>query len=293
MAYQGNLAEWLLSQKDKIDFGVTEYTWVEDFAPNYSDFGVRLGPEIIGRAIDRNPETALNKAIAEGIERATCLHNGLMRSTGVAAHPDREVAFLNAKRELIERIAFDWHFSQRQPFKKIEPQTSESRHVQKTFLEMGIEFLFFRLISPPELNVICATAFGKNFKRPFGAMFGFGCNEEAADAERAALFEALRNAAYYTQDHNTEDLPVTEFQKIVSPKFFDRFRLGLNLEYLKKIYFLFGDANSKPEWFPEITISQQEMPKAPMFESAPLIIMRADSDYQFQRASDELPSFMD
>ena len=292
MANKIDLIEWLLSQKDRVDFNVTEYTWIEDFAPEYSDFGVTLGQEI-GRAIDKDGEISLTKAIAEAIERTTCVHNGFTKSTGIAAHPDKNFAFENARRELIERVAFDLHFSQRIPFMKWEPRTMESKRSTATFTQMGIQFSFFKLISPLGFNVICAAALGENYARPFGAMFGFGCHEDSEQAELAALFELLRNAANCTHDEDIESLSVADFQKIPSPKFFDRFRLALNVPYSRKISFLFGGQGGAPEAaFPFIEIRREELAKPPELESAPITVMQAVSNYQFGGTSDALPSFM-
>jgi hypothetical protein len=293
MANQSNLAEWLLVQKDRIDFKITEYTWVEDYAPEYSDFGVVFGNEIFGRAIDKNPETSLTKAIAEAIERATCVHNGLSQSTGVAAHPNEVHAFLNAKRELIERISFDFHFSKRRPFKKFQPSTEEAQKAADLLSKVGIQLSFFELISPDNFTVICAVALGENCKRPFGGIFGFSCNEDHADAERAALFESLRNAAFYTQDQDTIGLSIDDFRKIPSPKFFDRFRLALDASYFQQVSFLFFERTLISDIFPSLLLTHQELQKPPEFSEAPLTVMRVTSDYVFDSAKSALPSFMD
>ncbi|MGE0527851.1 MAG: YcaO-like family protein [Bdellovibrionales bacterium] len=293
MANSSNLAQWLLGQKDRINFKVTQYTWVEDFAPGNSDFKVTFSTDIVGWAIDRNVETALTKAIAEGIERATCIHNGFTNSTGIAAHPDRQAAFSNARMELIERVAFDHHFSNRIPFKMIEPQTDEARFAQKTLERFGIRILFFELFSPPDCKVISAAAFGQGFERPFGAIFGFGCGACAVQAEKAALFESLRNVASHIRNADTESLSISEFERLERPKFMDRFRLALNLEYVREISFLFD--SSRMGWengFPEITISHEELSKPPTFSEAPIRVVRAHSDYLSGAASAGLPSFM-
>lgn len=293
MAHQSNLAEWLLSQKDRIDFQVTEYTWVEDFAPDYNDFGVTINGNIIGRAMDQNAEMALNKAIAEAIERATCVHNGLTKSTGVAAHPNRKIAIENARRELIERIAFDIHFSQGKPFKKIEARTAEAQRAALAFETLGIQYSFFELVSPPEFTVICAVAFGEKYQRPFGGLYGFGCHEDRLQAERSALFESLRNAAYYTRDENIQSLSVAEFQRIASPKAFDRLRLALNIAYHRQVSFLFRDGEKCADEFPDLNFDEAELRKPTEFFDAPLSVVRITSDYQFLSGMNSFPSFMD
>lgn len=293
MAYPSNLAEWLFEQKDRIAFQATEYTWVEDYAPEYSDFGVVLGEGVVGRAIDKDPDLSLTKAIAEAVERATCIHNGLVRSAGVAAHTDRESAFQNARRELIERIAFDFHFSRRLPFKSVKPKTSEAIRAVSDFSKLGMEISFYELIAPMGLKVVCVLVEGKKYSRPFGGIFGFGCNESAATSEIAALFEALRNAAFYTRDLSISDLSIAEFQKINEPEFFDRFRLALNREYLQKIDFLFSQTQTSTGTFPDIILKHNELKKSAEFSEAPIIVVQVTSNYQFAAAADSLPSFMD
>lgn len=289
MADQKNLAEWLLAQKDRIDFKVSNYSWVEDFAPEYNDYGVTFPGGVIGRAIDKDPELSLTKAIAEAIERATCIHCELPKSTGVAAHINYENAIEGAKRELVERIAFDVHFSNKIPLKKLAPETREAKETQATFSKMGIEFSVYELVSPAEFKVCGIVAHGENYKRPFGGMFGLGCHSEWAHAERSALFEALRNVAYYTKDHDIKSMSIAEFNKIQEPKFLDKFRLALNCEYMRELDFLFSAGKQSIGQFPELIFNSRELLKPQEFEDAPIVVAQVNSNYQFARLN-ELPS---
>lgn len=293
MAHQSNLAEWLLQKKDSLDFRVTHYTWTDDFAKGYSDFAVSFNDGIVGRATDQIVETALNKAIAEAVERATCVANNLITSAGVAAHPDRAKAFQYASHEITERIAFDIHFSGRLPFQKIDPIAPESKESVLTFRELGIDFNFYRLMSPEGLNVVCAAAFGERFERPFGVIFGFGCSDDRQCAERSALFESLRNVACHIKDEETTSLSIEDFKKIENPIFFDRFRLALDLNYRAEIDFLFGAPTEVLENFPPITVQPEELPKPDLFEDAPVVVMKARPEYKFLSKLCNLPAPLD
>ena len=293
MAHQSHLADWLLTQKDVIEFKATQYAWVDDFAPAYTDFGVVIDDSHVGRAIDQDPELALTKAIAESIERATCVHNGLAKSTGVAAHENTLLASQNAKLEVIERASFDFHFNHGIPFEKISPKSNAALFAVKKLASLGIVFDFYKMTTPSDVDAFCAVATGKYFERPFGGIFGFSCKHEAEVAEQVALFESLRNVACYTVDDATVSISIADFNQIAKPQWLDRFRLALDLDYWERIQFLFETQNQLTSQFPKFDFQFQHLPAPPKFESAPIVVMQATSNYQFGNRQDGLPSVLD
>lgn len=291
MADQSNLVDWLMGQSGKIDYKVTEFRWVDDYAPEYSDFGVNFyGDKFIGRAVDKDQNLALTKAIAEAIERATCSHNDLRSSTGVAAHTNLSEAIHNAKLELIERIAFDLHFANRISFQKVKPLAIEAKFaMQKTQLQ-GVQLNFYQLISPDNVKIICAVATGSTYVRPFGGIIGLGANESVVQAEKSALFECLRNLTYYLKDLGLTAISKSDFQCIDTPKFMDRFRLTLDSEYFREIGFLFLSSSLLAKPFPILNYEHRELELPPEFKTAPLMVAQVLSDYRFKSEQNALPS---
>ena len=291
MADSITLTDWLLSQSQKIDFKVTEYKWVNEYAPAYSDFGVSfLKGEIVGRAADKNANLALAKAIGEGIERVTCIHNNIKSSVGLAAHPILEDAISNAKTELIERISFDLHFSNQMSFQKVKSLTAEAKSVTTKLMLLGIHLSFYEMLAPEKLKAICAVATGANFQKGFGGIMGLGCHEDVVQAERSALFESLRNVVSFIDDPKLKSLSVAEFLKINDPRFIDRYRLSLGQNYFNELKFLFSNATTFPQKFPELEFETRKLALPSEFSTAPIFVVQVTSNYEFKKADGPMPS---
>lgn len=291
MANQVTLGEWLLENQNAIDFKLREFTWTSGLLPGFSDLEFTLDGETVGRAVDRDPEFALVKAIAEGIERATCKHNGLKSSTGVAAHPMFATASELARLELIERVSFDYHFSRRIPFRKFKSINETSTLASESLAEVGIELSFYQLLSSPDTTVLCAVAEGHNFERPFGGIIGLGCHFQKEEAESSALSEVLINVAFVKQEKNVQQISAESFGNLLEPKPYDRFTLGLCCKYWRDIDFLLKGNSPLKERFPNITISFRELVKPERFSSSPLKVVQASSGYQFDKKG-QMPSLV-
>jgi len=291
MAHQSPLIDWLLSQKNTVDYRVTQFNWVEDYLPGYYDCGINFfNGEYKGRSVDKIQELALTKAISEGIERATCEYNKLNSSMGVAAHIDSILAEENAKLELLERISFDIHFTNKISFQKIIPIAYEAKKILEKISYQGVHLLFFQLLSPNGIKIICAVATGIHFKRPFGGIIGLGCDYDVVKAERSALFECLRNLIHFIHDEDVKSLSLIDFQKIDNPKFTDRFRLLLDLEYFSAVDFLFQSSVSFEQPFPDLKTEVRILEVHPLFHTAPIKVVQAYADYQFISDDGQFPS---
>lgn len=291
MADSITLIDWLLSQSQKIDFKVTEYKWVIEYAPAYSDFAVSLFQGMfVGRAADKNANLALTKAIAEGIERATCAYNDLPSSAGLAAHPVVECAIVNAKAELVERISFDIHFSKRMPFQKVKPLTAESKFATTKLMLLGIHLSFYEMLSPEKLKAICAVATGANFSVGFGGILGIGCHEDIIQSEKSALFESLRNVVSFIEDSTFENIGIGDFLKMSEPRSMDRYRLSLNQKYYNELKFLFSNAATFTQKFPELEFETRTLALPSEFSTAPLNVVHVKSNYVFKKDDQILPS---
>lgn len=291
MADSITLTDWLLSQSQKIDFKVTEYKWVNEYAPSYSDFGVSFFQgKFVGRAADKNANLALDKAIGEGIERAACVHNDLKSSTGLAAHPILECAIANAKTELIERISFDIHFSNQMSFQKVKSLTAEAKFATTKLMLLGVHLSFYEMLSTEKLKAICVVATGANFSTCFGGILGLGCHEDVIQAEKAALFESLRNVAAFIDDPKIESLTKAEFLIIAEPRSIDRYRLSLNQNYFNELKFLFSNATSFSQKFPELDFEIKKLALPTEVLTAPISVVQVTSNYEFKKVEGILPS---
>jgi ribosomal protein S12 methylthiotransferase accessory factor len=114
-------------------------------------------------------------------------------TTGVAAHPDRTSAILNALREVIERDAAMLAWLARRPGGAIDPGSLGDHDVQELvsrFADAGLSYALARLVSDAPVPVVVAALRDPTGVGPALAL-GTSAGTSPAVAARKALLEAL------------------------------------------------------------------------------------------------------
>ena len=203
-----------------------DWFWKNGF-PLY-DFEVRLtvdGFLGVGRGTDAVETVALEKAIAEAVERAVCA-SVRISSMGVAAHIRRDLSENNAYREALERFAFERHLREKRSFSPVQPRSVQTLIPEMRFYRMDLPAPFFALI--------CFLDVGD------GRFLGLSCETDIEAAFEKATFEVLRNFAVY------QDNPST-FQKEVET---NSDLWCCRQDFLSQVEALFSESSFEKDSFP-------------------------------------------
>ena len=120
MANKTPLASWLYSKRQELNPKFKEFNWPTRVFPGVFDFATTItwnGIESNGRGVDSQREIALEKSVAEAIERLICKSIGF-DSVGFAlagTHDPED----HAKFEAMERYFLNIHLEEKIPFYQI------------------------------------------------------------------------------------------------------------------------------------------------------------------------------
>jgi hypothetical protein len=190
------LENWILHNSKPLNLKIERLNWINDWFPSYSDFKITTsykGVVSVGRGIDSNEEIAFLKAFSEVVERITCSSFGI-NSNGVAAHPDKELAVVHSRKELIERDSLLCHFLTDTPFihNKLSPHLAL---LEKKVQRLGIDVTFAEARSPvSNYKVALCNISGRS---KFGSFWGYGCEDNLDSAYEHAFFESMINVAAF------------------------------------------------------------------------------------------------
>lgn len=191
MANKTPLATWLYSKRTELNPRFREFKWPSKILPGIFDFSTTIvwnGIEAEGRGVDARREVALEKSVAESIERLICKINGF-DSVGFAVAGTHDPTS-HAHFEALERHFLDRHIESRLPFQFIESSEKISKEFQS--LNVGAEVLFYRMATPKNLfGVVCSIGSSKHANS-----LGFALSESLEDSSRRAILEALPNYAW-------------------------------------------------------------------------------------------------
>lgn len=196
MAHQNPLARWALTKKDELGLKVTELTWAQKRGIALFDFEVSIrlnGKILIGRGTDKSQSHALEKAVAESLERAICSLSGIS-TEGVAVHLTSEKARAAAELESIERFCFNRHKKLNLPLVELSVDPSVVSTINNFQLsERGsIRVNFYKLSGPSELiTLLCKINYEDQI------FIGLACAHEMSAAYEKSLAEAQRNLAAF------------------------------------------------------------------------------------------------
>lgn len=198
MANKTPLATWLYSKRSELNPRFREFNWPGKFLHGLFDFSTSIvwnGIAAEGRGVDERREIALEKSVAESIERLICKIN-VFDSVGFAVVGTHDPTS-HAQFETLERHFLERHIESRLPFQLIE----SSAPISKLFrsLNGGAEISFHRMATPAHLfGVVCSLASPKQANS-----LGFALSESLEDSSRRAALEALPNYAWIN-DKNSD-----------------------------------------------------------------------------------------
>ncbi|MBI2519943.1 MAG: YcaO-like family protein [Bdellovibrio sp.] len=272
------LKYWISVNAETLKLQVERMRWVDDWFPGYFDFAVSAqvdGQIFTGRGIAGDEDTAFLKALSEMVERVYCFYHKI-GSNGVAAHPDRDQAILNAKKELIERDAVLCHTLTNTPFFHFLAHDLKEYHFIMDHLSTkGVSLKLAQAHSSvPDLSVVICTTSGEGIP---GQLFGFGCDHDLQRASLKAIFECMLNSVAILEGHDKlPPLRMTEFleMKVHGPDEHKR------VHFTEKLFcFNTGSTCLLPR--PGLTIddisTHELLSPMTLFDSIPLTVMKAQS----------------
>ena len=253
--------------------------WVDDWFPGHYDFSLSAQVDcqtFIGRGIADDEDTAFLKAFSEIVERVYCYYHKV-GSNGVAVHSDREQAILNARKELIERDAVLCHTLTSTPFfQAVAHELNEYHSVSDQLAKKGASLKLSQAYSSvSDLSILICTVSGGGIP---GQLFGFGCDSDQKNAALKAIFECMINTVAILDGHDKlSPLRMVEFlaMKAHGPDEHKRVHFTEKLFCLKTETF----CSARLHHLTLNDISTQELlSHIPIFDSIPLMVMRAESD---------------
>ncbi len=194
------LINWVLKNKKKLNIKVTRLNWTDSWLPGFHDYQTEMtihDQTFIGRGTDQNEELAFGKSISEIFEGLATSFSPINAVTGIAAHPDINIAKENAYLEL---LAFDrafCHYYSQMPFKIIDLSVLENKsQFEKIKFKLENRDLCLNIYElTPTLDAVIVVAFIWNYKIPNkGFVAGFGCSKNLNSATYHAVLECLRES---------------------------------------------------------------------------------------------------
>lgn len=201
MANKTSLAAWLYSNRQALNPRFKEFSWPERFLSGLFDFSTVLtcdGIEAEGRGVDTRREIALEKSVAEAIERLICKILGF-DSIGFAAAATIDPT-THARFELLERFYLGKHIQSHTPFQKITASCELAEKLRSQ--NSNSEISFYRMATPADIfGVVCLIESFQNQKRSLG----FALSDSLDNCLRRSLLEAIPNYAWLIEkDTNIE-----------------------------------------------------------------------------------------
>lgn len=198
MASISKIADWAISNSQRLDLKATRLTWVEEWLPGFFDYRVFIrfqGEEYRGRGISRDEQTAFVKAFAEAIERASTANLDYPWAT--AAYPDYPEAMSKAYRELVGIDRMLCHHFCRKPAQVVSLQSTKDILPLKPLIKMlrkyRLEIVLCEMRPVSDAKVAAAFIWSTDDNNIYqGTISGTGCEIKFVDAAAQAVIEALR-----------------------------------------------------------------------------------------------------
>ena len=198
MANKNPLSSWLYLNKKELNPKFIEFTWPKRILPDLFDFSTTIewnGLKAEGRGVEQDRELALEKSIAEAIERLVC-HQFNHNSVGMAVAGSFDPTG-NAKNEAYERYFLVHHIKNNLPFDAIEFKND----LAKKFIELNpnAQISFFKMLTSKDTHgVVCSISSTNNKTRALG----FSLTESTETSAYKAMIEALPNYAWILEDND-------------------------------------------------------------------------------------------
>lgn len=287
MADSERLKAWLLTHSKLLNLRLTQFDWVSDWKlKDLYDLQISIeirGQKFIGRGTAATEDEAILKAGGEALERAYTSGNRV-HSTGVAVHTDPKTAQTSARLELNERASFFWHFFSETPFLRLS--SSHWSHLRERYLGafeklkvLKTDLSFFSTNSKNGVPTLICIATDASEPKTWGGIIGLSAKMEISKAIEGAFFECLRATAAFHILNNSESLTEQEFLRIQNPTSPDRQKLARNIDYWRRVNFLFPKTETEVVPLGQQTHFLSHIQRLPCpfdeIESAPICAYRA------------------
>ncbi|GIL16878.1 MAG: hypothetical protein BroJett040_06290 [Oligoflexia bacterium] len=254
MANHTPLASWLYSKRTQLNARFREFNWPSRIFPGVFDFETTIswkGIEANGRGVDSSREIALEKSVAEAIERLICLTLGF-DSVGFAIAGTHDPS-QHAKNECLERFFLNEHLKNGTSLYNATVDFPEAEKLK--ILAPTAEVSFYRMNTPKNLFGISCRIHLADSKK---TSLGFALSETLDHAARRSFFEALPSFAWLASDEKLElnELP-----------------WHLKTEFIEKLESLFAeDDRLKADQMksPSLSSIELDLTSLPIFEGAPI-----------------------
>lgn len=256
MANHTPLATWLYSKRIKLNARFREFNWPERIFPGVFDFETKIswnGIEADGRGVDSQREIALEKSVAEALERLVC-RTLEFDSVGFAIAGTHDPS-QHAKFERLERFYLEEHLKNVNPFSKLNFEYPECAKLKE--FSSSAEIDFYRMATESDLyGIVC------RIETPGKTSLGFALSDSIEQSIRRAFFEALPSYAWMVSD---EELELRELPWHLRPSF------------LEKMNALFSDSRKKvlaPLQSPQLALIELDLSPLPILSDAPMKMAR-------------------
>lgn len=258
MANHTPLATWLYSKRTELNARFREFNWPSMIFPGVFDFETKIswnGIEAEGRGVDTRREIALEKSVAEALERLICKTIGF-DSVGFAVAGTHNPS-QHAKFERLERFYLEEHLEKSIPFSKVKLDCSEFQKL-KAFLPSA-EIELYRMNTTPNLFGIVSKIYLPDSKK---SSLGFALSNDLESSARRAFFEALPSFAWMLSGEKLEssELP-----------------WHLKLNFIEKIEELLSNSEDLPPnqiSSPTLLLVEENLSSLPILKNAPIKMAR-------------------
>lgn len=201
MANQAPLASWLYSKRTELSARFKEYSWPARVFPEVFDFETKISwgsVEAIGRGVDFSREVALEKSVAESIERLICQTLGFS-SVGFAVAGGSFDPSLHAKFEALERFHLNKHLSEKIKLHRLDVNKLSLNGMDSFLERFTADFYRMRTVSGI-YGVVCRLS----TREMKSVSFGFSLSDHQERSMQKAFFEALPGFAWLTSGEELE-----------------------------------------------------------------------------------------
>lgn len=230
MANQTPLASWLYSKREELNPRFKEFNWPKQWLAGIFDFSTSItwdGTTVEGRGVDEKREIALEKSVAEALERLICLKIGI-DSVGLAVAGTHDPS-THAQNEALERFYLKQHVRNKIPFQIIDGQCSMAHEFRKAHPASAIAF--YRMQTSPDLfGVVCLMTSLESKK----SSLGFALSKSLEDSMRRAMLEALPSFVWLVDGATENEVPSSSLPWHIAPEFLDQILPLLNGTLSKK-----------------------------------------------------------
>lgn len=230
MANQTPLASWLYSKREELNPRFREFNWPKQWLAGLFDFSTTItwdGTTVEGRGVDEKREIALEKSVAEALERLICIKIGI-DSVGLAVAGTHDPS-THAQNEALERFYLKEHIRNQIPFQIINGQCSIAHEFRKAHPASAVTF--YRMETSPDLfGVVCLVTSPEAKK----SSLGFALSKSLEESMRRALLEALPSFVWLVDGTIKSEAAGSSLPWHIAPEFLDQILPLLNGTLLMK-----------------------------------------------------------